>query len=144
MFVVSAARSMPSGWGVAIVAVRGTVLRKKFRRSSPIDIKQAIVAETDQGAQPISQVPLDAQRRLTTEIPELDRVLGGGLVPGSLVLVGGDPHWKEYADVAGGRMAQSGQRLLYVSGEESAVQTRLRADRLGVGPRKSCCSLEPN
>ncbi len=95
----------------------------------------AIVAETDQGAQPISQVPLDAQRRLTTEIPELDRVLGGGLVPGSLVLVGGDPGIGKSTLMlqAAEALAQSGQRLLYVSGEESAVQTRLRADRLGVG-----------
>lgn len=67
---------------------------------------------------------------------ELDRVLGGGFVPGSVVLLGGDPGIGKSTlalQVAGG-LAALGQSVLYVSGEESAAQIRLRAERLpGVG-----------
>jgi DNA repair protein RadA/Sms len=73
--------------------------------------------------------------RLSTGIGELDRVLGGGLVPGSLVLLGGSPGIGKstITTSALGNLAQSGQRVLYVSGEESAAQVRLRAERLGTG-----------
>src|SRR5829696_3278561 len=71
--------------------------------------------------------------RLHTGIGELDRVLGGGLVPGSLVLIGGSPGIGKStlttSALAG--LAAAGHRVLYVSGEESAAQVRLRAQRLG-------------
>lgn len=72
--------------------------------------------------------------RLTTGIPELDRVLGGGLVPGSVVLVGGDPGIGKSTLMlqAAGRMASDKLGVLYVSSEESAEQVRMRAARLGV------------
>jgi DNA repair protein RadA/Sms len=71
--------------------------------------------------------------RLVTGIGELDRVLGGGLVPGSLVLLGGEPGIGKstITGMALGNLAASGARVLYVSGEESAAQVRLRAERLG-------------
>src|SRR4051794_27325700 len=71
--------------------------------------------------------------RLVTGIGELDRVLGGGLVPGSLVLLGGSPGIGKstLTSTALGNLAASGQKVLYVSGEESAAQVRLRAERLG-------------
>src|SRR5205807_6723575 len=64
---------------------------------------------------------------------ELDRVLGGGLVPGSLVLLGGSPGIGKSTITASalGRLAEAGRRVLYVSGEESAAQVKLRAERLG-------------
>jgi DNA repair protein RadA/Sms len=67
-------------------------------------------------------------------IEELDRVLGGGLVPASAVLVGGDPGIGKSTLLlqAAARLARSGRRVLYVSGEESIDQIRLRARRLGV------------
>src|SRR5436853_3549656 len=70
--------------------------------------------------------------RLTTDIGELDRVLGGGLVPGSLVLLGGSPGIGKstLTNMALGNLAAAGRRTLYVSGEESAAQIRLRAERL--------------
>ncbi len=73
--------------------------------------------------------------RLRTEVGELDRVLGGGLVPGSLVLVGGAPGIGKstLTAMALGNLAASGARTLYVSGEESAPQVKLRAERLGEG-----------
>jgi DNA repair protein RadA/Sms len=70
--------------------------------------------------------------RLRTAIGELDRVLGGGLVPGSLVLLGGSPGIGKstLTNMALGNLAAAGRRTLYVSGEESAAQIRLRAERL--------------
>jgi DNA repair protein RadA/Sms len=71
--------------------------------------------------------------RLATGLDELDRVLGGGLVPGSLVLLGGSPGIGKstLTAMALGNLARAGARTLYVSGEESAAQVRLRAERLG-------------
>jgi DNA repair protein RadA/Sms len=73
--------------------------------------------------------------RLSTGIGELDRVLGGGLVPGSLVLLGGSPGigMSTLTNMALGNLAGAGHTTLYVSGEESAEQVRLRAERLGPG-----------
>ncbi len=70
--------------------------------------------------------------RLATGIGELDRVLGGGLVPGSLVLLGGSPGIGKstLTSMALGNLQGAGRRTLYVSGEESAAQIRLRAERL--------------
>jgi DNA repair protein RadA/Sms len=73
--------------------------------------------------------------RLPTGIGELDRVLGGGLVPGSLVLIGGSPGIGKSTLTTGalGNLAAAGRKVLYVSGEESAAQVKLRAERLGSG-----------
>jgi DNA repair protein RadA/Sms len=72
--------------------------------------------------------------RAPTGIAELDRVLGGGLVPSSVVLVGGDPGIGKSTLLlqAAAQLARTGKRVLYVSGEESIEQVRLRARRLGV------------
>jgi DNA repair protein RadA/Sms len=72
--------------------------------------------------------------RAATGIAELDRVLGDGLVPGSAVLVGGDPGIGKSTLLlqAAARLANGGRRVLYVSGEESIDQVRLRAHRLGL------------
>ncbi len=73
--------------------------------------------------------------RLSTGIGELDRVLGGGLVPGSLVLLGGSPGIGKstLTNMVLGNLEQAGHSTLYVSGEESAEQVRLRAERLAPG-----------
>lgn len=82
---------------------------------------------------PISQVPPQAEVRRSCGIGELDRVLGGGLVPGSLVLIGGDPGIGKSTLLLQAMQHLAGQGpVLYVSGEESAAQTRLRGERLGV------------
>jgi DNA repair protein RadA/Sms len=82
---------------------------------------------------PLSQVQAPALHRFKTGIGEFDRVLGGGLVPGSLVLIGGAPGIGKstLTGDALGRLAGAGHRVLYVSGEESAAQVKLRAERLG-------------
>jgi DNA repair protein RadA/Sms len=71
--------------------------------------------------------------RIATGSGELDRVLGGGLIPGSIVLIGGSPGIGKSTlmSAALGRVQASGRRALYVSGEESVAQIRLRAERLG-------------
>jgi DNA repair protein RadA/Sms len=76
-----------------------------------------------------------ATRRLSTGIGELDRVLGGGLVPGSLVLLGGSPGIGKstLTTMVLGNLHGAGVRTLYVSAEESAEQVRLRAERLASG-----------
>jgi DNA repair protein RadA/Sms len=84
-------------------------------------------------ARPIAEVDLQAARARPTGVDELDRVLGGGLVPGAVVLLAGEPGVGKSTlllEVAH-RCAQSGRRALYVTGEESAGQVRLRAERTG-------------
>jgi DNA repair protein RadA/Sms len=85
--------------------------------------------------QRLAEVTAPAVARLSSGIGELDRVLGGGLVPGSLVLIGGAPGIGKstLTAMALGRLAADGRRTLYVSGEESPAQVRLRAERLGAG-----------
>jgi DNA repair protein RadA/Sms len=88
-------------------------------------------------ARPVRLADVRAERvaRLRTGLGELDRVLGGGLVPGSLVLLGGSPGIGKstLTSMALGHLAGAGARTLYVSGEESAAQVRLRAERLPAG-----------
>ena len=73
--------------------------------------------------------------RISAGMDELDRVLGGGLVPGSALLVGGDPGIGKSTLLlqAAARFAAAGQAVVYVSGEEAADQVRMRAQRLGLG-----------
>jgi len=82
---------------------------------------------------PISQVPTAHTKRLSTANPEFDRTLGGGMAPGSLVLIGGDPGIGKSTLVLQtlSTIAAAGCKTLYVSGEESAAQVKLRAERLG-------------
>jgi len=82
---------------------------------------------------PLGQVEAPKVDRMRTGIGEFDRVLGGGLVPGSLVLIGGAPGIGKstITTAALANLSAAGQRVLYVSGEESAAQVRLRAERLG-------------
>jgi DNA repair protein RadA/Sms len=83
----------------------------------------------------LRDVEVPQVERLLTGIGEFDRVLGGGLVPGSLVLLGGSPGIGKstLTNMALGNLQAAGRRTLYVSGEESAAQIRLRAARLGAG-----------
>jgi len=83
-------------------------------------------------ARPIGEIDVEAARARPTGVHELDRVLGGGLVPGAVVLLAGEPGVGKSTlllDVAA-RAARGGRRVLYVTGEESAGQVRLRAERI--------------
>ena len=82
---------------------------------------------------PISQIDLKEEDRLTTDIVELDRVLGGGIVAGSLTLVGGDPGIGKSTLLLQvcQKLASKQVDVLYISGEESLRQIKLRAERIG-------------
>jgi DNA repair protein RadA/Sms len=82
---------------------------------------------------PITGVNLGTVPRLVTGIKEFDRVLGGGIVPGALILVGGDPGIGKSTLIlqVAGEVSKGYGSVLYVSGEESAAQIRIRAERLG-------------
>jgi DNA repair protein RadA/Sms len=81
----------------------------------------------------IGAIEADEKERMVTGIGELDRVLGGGIVAGSAILVGGDPGIGKSTLLlqAFQKLAERGKRVLYVSGEESARQIRLRGNRIG-------------
>ena len=81
---------------------------------------------------PLDAIALDPEERLLTGIREFDRVLGGGLVPGTLVLIGGDPGIGKSTLMlqALNGIAEKGSKVLYVSGEESERQMRIRSQRL--------------
>ncbi|NNE34849.1 MAG: DNA repair protein RadA, partial [Rhodothermales bacterium] len=80
----------------------------------------------------LSEVSANQEPRLPTGVDEFDRVLGGGIVPGSVVLVAGDPGIGKSTLMTEVAALLNGRRVLYVCGEESPSQVRLRADRLGV------------
>ncbi|MGV3487046.1 MAG: DNA repair protein RadA [Tuberibacillus sp.] len=83
---------------------------------------------------PISQIEKTSEKRILTKTQELNRVLGGGVVPGSLVLVGGDPGIGKSTLLLqmSNDLAETGHLVLYISGEESVKQTKMRAERLGI------------
>ena len=96
--------------------------------------------------QPLTEISISEERRIATHIGEFDRVLGGGIVHGSLVLIGGDPGIGKstlllQASHAIGRTTDS---ILYVSGEESVKQIKLRADRLRIDSHNLLLLCETN
>lgn len=82
----------------------------------------------------ITEIKSEKEPRMTTRMKEFNRVLGGGVVPGSLVLIGGDPGIGKSTLLLqiSAQLAAKQLPVLYISGEESTRQTKLRADRLGV------------
>lgn len=82
---------------------------------------------------PLSQVKTEAEERIGTKMEELDRVLGGGIVPGSLILVGGDPGIGKSTLLLQvcQNLTREKRKVLYISGEESLRQIKLRAQRMG-------------
>ncbi|MDC3425491.1 DNA repair protein RadA [Aquibacillus sp. 3ASR75-11] len=82
----------------------------------------------------ITKIKSEKEPRITTKMPEFNRVLGGGIVPGSLVLIGGDPGIGKSTLLlqVSAQLADKAFPVLYISGEESTRQTKLRADRLGI------------
>ena len=123
----SAAGRRPSGSAVAASARRGA----RSPRPAPPPADRTAAAPVTTPAVPIGSVSAEQAVHHGSGVPELDRVLGGGLVPGAAVLLAGEPGVGKSTlllEVAA-RTAARDQRTLYVTGEESAAQVRLRADR---------------
>ena len=103
--------------------------------SAPADAKPALRAGwiAERGVSKLSEVSRENEPRFSSGIPELDRILGGGFVEGSMTLVGGDPGIGKSTLLmqVSGQAKISGE-VLYVSGEESKSQIKMRADRLGI------------
>ena len=89
---------------------------------------------TGAAAMLLRDIPEDVTVRTSTGVNELDRVLGGGIVEGALMLIGGDPGVGKSTLLLQvcAHLARAGKRVLYISGEESAKQIKLRANRLGI------------
>jgi DNA repair protein RadA/Sms len=81
---------------------------------------------------PIKDIVSEKEARINMQNGELNRVLGGGLVPGSLVLIGGEPGIGKSTLMLQVALALQGMKVLYVSGEESQQQIKMRADRIGI------------
>ncbi len=102
-------------------------------------VTRADAGPVTSAAVPIAQVSVDSAAFRSSGVPELDRVLGGGLVPGAAILLAGEPGVGKSTlllEVAA-QTARYQRRTLYVTGEESASQVRLRADRTGRRPRRA-------
>ncbi len=87
----------------------------------------------DESPKPLSEISFDSKKRIPTDIGEFDRVLGGGLIPGSVTLLGGDPGIGKSTLLlqAASNIANRG-KVLYISGEESSKQLKMRAERLNL------------
>lgn len=100
-----------------------------------VTAKTAKSQQTVKTAEPVnlSQVSADEEERIHTGIKELDRVLGGGIVPGSMVLVGGDPGIGKSTLLLQvcQKLAEQNRKIMYISGEESLRQIKMRATRIG-------------
>ncbi len=116
--------------------VQKSTAKNQWEISAPAEIK----------IQPkkIADIVLGAQRRINTQNNELNRVLGGGLVPGSIVLLGGEPGIGKSTLLLQIALQMKSQRVLYVSGEESEQQIRMRAERLDLALSDTFVLTETN
>lgn len=113
----------------------GTLVEERIQPDTP-DRKSRVSLDGEVAkVAKIGDVSTQDTPRVKVQLSELNRVLGGGVVPGSMVLIGGDPGIGKSTLLLqmSGQLAQTGGVVLYVSGEESAVQIKMRAERLGVG-----------
>ena len=104
-------------------------------RKEPLSVRPVHAVEVGKAKpMPLHEVEAGDETRIDLNDAEFNRVLGGGLVPGSLVLIGGEPGIGKSTLVLQTVLRMRGKRVLYVSGEESARQLKLRADRLSTSP----------
>ncbi len=113
----------------------GSLVETIEARSPATSVQRGVSRTTAAQAQPLSAVPSASLKRRPLPNDEFSRVLGGGVVPGSLVLVGGDPGIGKSTLLlqAAAELSASGEAVLYVTAEESAQQVKLRAERVGAG-----------
>ncbi|MFQ3575392.1 MAG: DNA repair protein RadA [Cytophagales bacterium] len=109
------------------------VIVKDSKDARQVSYKKEVVKP-----KPIHLVDYENKSRFSTNDVELDRVLGGGIVPGSLVLVGGEPGIGKSTLMLQVALSQKDKKVLYVSGEESDQQVKMRAERMDIGLNKNC------
>lgn len=114
-------------WNTLVETVAETQVGKSTHRAA-----SRMVSSSE--AQPLSAVPMERLDRIRLPLEEFNRVMGGGIVPGSLTLIGGDPGVGKSTLLLqlSALLAQKQGPILYVSGEESIYQIKLRAERLGL------------
>ena len=102
--------------------------------STPVEKKTEIEVFDTTPPMTLDEIEMNSEIRMSTNISEFDRVLGGGIVQGSLVLIAGDPGIGKSTILlqTSGELCNTGNKVLYISAEESASQIKLRAERLGV------------
>ena len=102
--------------------------------SAPVEKKTEIEVFDTTPPMTLDEIEMNSEIRMSTNISEFDRVLGGGIVQGSLVLIAGDPGIGKSTILlqTSGELCKTGKKVLYISAEESASQIKLRAERLGV------------
>lgn len=111
-----------------------SLVEEKVQSATPTSSSRVSLAGVKTKPTKIKEIKRGQTPRTQTKIRELDRVLGGGIVPGSLILIGGDPGIGKSTLLlqVSGQLNKVGGTVLYVSGEESATQIKMRADRLNV------------
>ena len=125
----------------------GSLVEHIERRESTQSAARRTSVLTGGGApQPLNAIPSGGVSRLPVRFQEFARVLGGGLVPGSLVLIGGEPGIGKSSLLlqSAAHFAEHVGEALYISAEESAQQIKLRADRMGLNPERLWISSETN
>lgn len=116
------------------------------RRDSATPTRRSVIVPGGAGPILLQSVPSGGVSRLPVRFAEFARVLGGGLVPGSLILIGGEPGIGKSSLLlqSAAHFAEHVGDALYVSAEESAQQIKLRADRMGLAPQRLWISSETN
>ncbi|SEQ84976.1 DNA repair protein RadA [Piscibacillus halophilus] len=106
----------------------------------------SVGSERKRKPSPINHITSQEEKRIETKMEEFNRVLGGGVVPGSLVLIGGDPGIGKSTLLlqVSSQLAAKSLQVLYISGEESEKQTKLRADRLNINEDELYIMAETN
>lgn len=122
----------------------GTLVEQIERRDAPSSTRRSVVVSGGGAPTPLNAIPSGGVSRLPVLYQEFARVLGGGLVPGSLVLIGGEPGIGKSSLLlqSAAHFAANVGEALYISAEESAQQIKLRADRMGLNPERLWISSE--
>ncbi|MDF1675196.1 MAG: DNA repair protein RadA, partial [Vicingaceae bacterium] len=108
-----------------------TIVEEVISKPHPNEVKVSFNIKKNNKPLPVDTIELAKIPRIKLPGTELNRVLGGGLVPGSLILFGGDPGIGKSTLMLQMSLRLKGQKILYVSGEESGQQLKMRADRIG-------------
>jgi len=136
-FCTSCGNETPKWQGRCPSCGQWNTMQEHIEKPTPVCRGKSIFVGTGRAAQRLHEVSTNAETRFSTGIGELDRVLGGGAVDGSLVLVGGAPGIGKSTlllQICSSLCAD--RKVLYISGEESEKQLKLRAERIGVMPEE--------